>query len=73
MLEGGIPTIQFGAKRQTRMWESHIPDWRKPANKVAGKRQNSQPESAKLYIEVEYKYYEYTTTTTTNGVPVKRV
>jgi len=55
--------LQDGGKRQTRMWESHIPDWRKAANKVAGKRQNSQPVCAKLYIEVDYKKYEYTTTT----------
>jgi hypothetical protein len=55
--------LQDGGKRQTRMWESHNPIWRKAADKVAGKRHNSQPESAKLYIEVDYKNYEYTTTT----------
>jgi hypothetical protein len=58
--------LQDGGKRQTKMWESHNLIWRKPADKVAGKRQNSQPVCAKLYIEVDYKKYEYTTTI---GIP----
>ena len=49
--ECGDPTFQKGANRQPRMWESDIPIWRKAANKVAGKRHNSQPVCAKLYKE----------------------
>lgn len=49
--ECGDPTFQNGANRQPRMWQSHIPDWRKAADKLAGKRHNSQSVCAKLYKE----------------------
>jgi len=49
--ECGDPTFKDGANRQTRMWESHNPVWRKAADRVAGKRQTSQPVCANLYKE----------------------
>lgn len=49
--ECGDATFQNGANRQARMWESHNSIWRKAANKVAGKRHNSEPVWCKLYIE----------------------
>jgi hypothetical protein len=48
---GGNPASQFCANRQTRMWESHILILRKAATLSAGKRNNSQPVCANLYIE----------------------
>jgi len=48
---GGNATYRYCANRQTRMWESHNLILRKAADKTAGKRNNSQPVYAKLYVQ----------------------
>ena len=47
----GNPAFKDYTNRQTRMRESRNQIWRKVADKVAGKRHDSQPNCAKLYKE----------------------
>jgi len=47
----GNTSPKFCANRQTRMWESHIETLRQAANKVAAKRNNSEPLSASSYVQ----------------------